>query len=373
MSFLNKLIGELVDVVEYPDAPRESLVYRFPRYENQIKYGARLIVREGQGAVFVNEGALADVFVPGTYTLETRNLPVLSTLQGWKYGFTSPFKAEVYFFSMRPVLNQQWGTQQAITLELPGYGLSEIRAYGQASYRITDLPVFFREIVGASKALNQSDLLDYLRGLIVSQFSHALTASHPTAEQLLVNLNTIDDSLLIDINAKLLPLGFQLTQFLIENLSLPPALRDELFAYSRLDKVDLARFTQLQAAKAIGSMAGGSGGDGIGAQGMQLGVGMAAAGQIMKGLDLSFAGTPGVAASQTPPPLDQAGAPLPYHIALDGRAQGPLSADRMAQLVASGSVNAATLVWQPGMPAWAAAGTQASLRPLFGQTPPPLP
>jgi membrane protease subunit (stomatin/prohibitin family) len=369
MSFLSKLIGELVDVVEYPDAPRDSLVYRFQRYENQIKYGAKLIVREGQGAIFVNEGKLADVFAPGTYTLETRNLPVLSTLQGWKYGFTSPFKAEVYFFSMRPVLNQQWGTQQAITMELPGYGLAEIRAYGQASYRITDPTVFFHQMVGVSSTLNDGDLLEYLRGVIVSQFSHALTASHPTAEQLLGNLNTIDDSLLATINGKLDQLGFQLTQFLVENLSLPPALRDEIFEYSRLNKIDLTKYTQLQAAKAIGNLSTGTDGGGMGAQGMQLGVGMAAAGQIMK--NISFGGTP--AASDRPPPLEKTAPPPAYYIAVDGQQQGPLSADRIAQLAASGGVNAATLVWEPGMTAWSAAGTHAGLQHLFPQQPPPLP
>jgi membrane protease subunit (stomatin/prohibitin family) len=372
MSLFGKLMGELVDVVEYPDAPRDSLVYRFPRYANQIKYGAKLIVREGQGAAFVNEGKLADVFEPGTYTLETRNLPVLSTLQGWKYGFTSPFKAEVYFFSMRPVLNQQWGTQQAITLELAGYGLSEIRAYGQASYRITDATVFLREMVGVSSVLNEADLLSYLRGVIVSQFSQALTASQPTAEQLLGNLNPLDDSLLGAINLKLKDLGFQLTQFLIENLSLPPALRQELFEYSRLNKVDLAKFTQLQAAKAIGGLAGNAdGAGGMGAQGMQLGVGMAAASQIMK--DVSFTGASKNAAAETPPPLEKtADAPV-YYLALEGKAQGPFSAERVSQLAQAGDISAATLVWQPGMAAWTAAGTQTGLRHLFAQTPPPLP
>jgi membrane protease subunit (stomatin/prohibitin family) len=373
MSLLSKLMGELVDVVEYPDAPRESLVYRFARYANQIKYGAKLIVREGQGAAFVNEGKLADVFEPGTYTLETRNLPILSTLQGWKYGFTSPFKAEVYFFSMRPVLNQQWGTQQAITMELAGYGLSEIRAYGQASYRITDPTVFLREMVGVSSVLNEADLLSYLRGVIVAQFSQALTASQPTAEQLLGNLNPLDDSLLGTINLKLKDLGFQLTQFLIENLSLPPALRKELFEYSRLNNVDMAKFTQFQAAKAIGGLAGNAdGGGGMGAQGMQLGVGMAAASQIMK--DVSFTGTAKTPAADTPPPLDKTieNAPL-YYVAIEGKAEGPLSAERVSQLAQAGALNAATLVWQPGMPAWTAAGTQSGLQHLFAQTPPPLP
>jgi membrane protease subunit (stomatin/prohibitin family) len=369
MSLLSKLTGELVDIVECPDPPSGSLVYRFPRYQNQIKYGAKLIVREGQGAIFVNEGKLAEVFSPGTYTLETRNLPVLSTLLGWKYGFTSPFKAEIYFFTTRPVLNQQWGTQQPITMELPGYGLGEVRAYGQASYRITEPEVFFRQMVGTTGILTDSGLLLYLRGLVISQFSQVLTTSHPTVEQLLGNLQALDDILQVDINAKLKPLGFELTQFLIENLSLPPALRDEIFEYSRLNKVDIGKFTQLQAAKAITELAGGDGGGGAGAQGMQLGVGLAAGTQMMKSMNGAFAPS----SDESPPPLPGNSGPASYHVALDGKAQGPFAPDKIADLIAGGGIDPATLVWKPGMAGWEGAGAQGDLKPLFTQVPPPLP
>jgi membrane protease subunit (stomatin/prohibitin family) len=169
MSLWNKVSAELVDIIEYVSSDPDVLVYRFPRYQNQIKYGAKLIVREGQGAIFVNEGKLADVFTPGTYTLETKNLPVLSTLAGWKYGFNSPFKAEVYFYTTRTILDQQWGTQQPVTMELPKYGLGEIRAYGQASYKILDASLFFRQVVGTNGFLTGTELRDYLRGVIVAQ------------------------------------------------------------------------------------------------------------------------------------------------------------------------------------------------------------
>ncbi len=370
MSLLSKLVGELVDIVEYPDAPPGSLVYRFPRYQNQIKYGAKLIVREGQGAIFVNEGKLAEVFAPGTYTLETRNLPILSTLLGWKYGFTSPFKAEVYFFTTKPVLNQQWGTQQAITMDLPGYGLGEVRAYGQTSYRISDPETFFRNMVGTTGILTDSDLLDYLRGLVMSQFAQALTASHPTVEQLLGNLNALDDTLQGDINLKLKPLGFELTQFLIENLSLPPELRDEIFEYSRLNKIDIGKLTQLQAAKSITQLAGNTGGGGVGAQGMQLGVGMAAGAQLGKSLGAAFSASDNGAA---PPPLPGDAPQAAYHVALDGKQQGPFSPVTLASMAAAGSIDAHTLVWRSGMTGWGAAGAQADLQPLFPEEPPPLP
>jgi len=116
MGLFDKIRGEFIDIIEWIDDSRHTLVWRFPRYQNEIKNGAKLIVRPGQVAIFVSEGKLADVFEPGTYELTTANLPVLSTLKGWKYGFNSPFKAEVYFFSLRPVLDLKWGTPNPIML-----------------------------------------------------------------------------------------------------------------------------------------------------------------------------------------------------------------------------------------------------------------
>ncbi|MEN3358215.1 MAG: hypothetical protein V7637_2197, partial [Mycobacteriales bacterium] len=111
MGLVNKLRGELIDIIEWLDDSRDTMVWRFPRYENEIKMGAKLVVRESQTAVFINEGTVADVYLPGTYTLETQNMPILSTLKGWKYGFHSPFKAEVYFVTTRQFTGMKWGTQ----------------------------------------------------------------------------------------------------------------------------------------------------------------------------------------------------------------------------------------------------------------------
>ncbi len=390
MSLWTHIQHELVDIIEFPDGPAATLVYRFPRFEDQIKYGAKLIVREGQAAVFVSEGKLADVFAPGTYTLETRNLPVLATLQGWQYGFTSPFKSEVYFLSTKPVLNLQWGTQQGITLQLPGFGLGQVRAFGQVAYRIADAQVFFRQIVGTTSLMVDNDLRDYLRGIIVSQFAEALTESKPTLEQLQANLSGMTDTLRARINVALQPLGFELVQFFVESLSLPPAMQAEIFEYSRLHNVDTSQLAQLRAAKAITDVAqrsggGAGGGASLGGQIMQLGVGLAAAQQVTRALDGSFNGLlpgsngaqpgaqPGLQPSVQPPPMNVSAAPALYHVALDGKAQGPFSSDQIAALVATNKIDPATLVWHPGMAAWAAAGTQSALSGMFPQQPPPLP
>ena len=387
--FWNKLHGELVDVIEYLPTYRDVLVYRFPRYQNQIKFGAQLIVREGQGAIFVNEGKLADVFTPGTYTLETRNLPVLSTLQGWKYGFNSPFKAEVYFYTTLTILDQRWGTGQPVTMELPKFGLGEIRAYGQASYKIVEPEVFFRQVVGSSNFLTGAELRDYLRGLIVSQFSEALTTSHPAVEQLTGGLNALDDTLQSAINGKLAPLGFQLTQFLIESLSLPPALRDEIFEYSRLNNIDLSKLTQFKAANAIEDVARqpGSGG-GSAAFGLEAGVGLAVAQQVIRALGnvgvkggatifaqdpiMEGAGQATVAPAAVPPPLGQSDG-VSFHVAVDGKPVGPLDVAGLAKLLEQGKLGPQTLVWQPGMASWQAASAHPALMQLFRQEPPPLP
>src|SRR6059058_4613067 len=147
MGLLNKIKGEFVDIVEWTDDTRDTIVWRFPRYDNEIKNGAQLVVRESQVAVFVNEGQIADVFQPGTVSLETKNLPILSTLKGWKYGFSSPFKAEVYFVSTRQWTDQKWGTQNPFMIRDPEFGPVRIRAYGTYVMRVSDPAVFLRQLV----------------------------------------------------------------------------------------------------------------------------------------------------------------------------------------------------------------------------------
>ncbi len=147
MDFWKKLKGELIDIVEAPDTARDLLVYRFERMNNQIKNGAKLIVREGQAAVFVDQGKTADVFPPGMYTLDTKNLPILSTILGWKYGFESPFKCEVYFVATRQFTNLKWGTTNPIMLRDAEFGPVRLRAFGTYAMRASDPGKLVSEIV----------------------------------------------------------------------------------------------------------------------------------------------------------------------------------------------------------------------------------
>src|SRR4051812_14699857 len=163
MSIWEKLTGELVDIIEWVDDTQDTMVWRFPRYQNEIKNGAQLIVRESQVAAFVNEGQLADLFLwPGTFTLNTKNLPVLSTLRGWSYGFESPFKAEVYFVSTKTFTGRKFGTKNPIMLRDPEFGPVRLRAFGTFSIKVAQPATFLKEIVGTNARFSVDEIGEQL-------------------------------------------------------------------------------------------------------------------------------------------------------------------------------------------------------------------
>src|SRR5438552_9089331 len=171
MGVMDKLRGEFIDIIEWTEpAENDVLAYRFPRYQNEIKMGARLIVREGQNAVCVNEGQLADIYHPGLYTLNTENMPILSTLKGWKYGFNSPFKAEVYFISTRQWTDLKWGTQNPIMLRDPEFGPVRVRAFGTYAMHVANPGTFLKQLVATDPSLETWESANQLRNVIVSRF-----------------------------------------------------------------------------------------------------------------------------------------------------------------------------------------------------------
>ncbi|MFD1049479.1 SPFH domain-containing protein, partial [Kibdelosporangium lantanae] len=173
MGIIDKIRGEFIDIIEWTDDSRDTIVYRFPRYENEIKMNAKLTVRESQAAVFVNEGQVADSFAPGMYTLETRNMPILSTLKGWKYGFNSPFKAEVYFVSTRQFTDLKWGTQNPVIVRDAEFGMVRLRAFGAYSLRVTDPAALLKELAGTDPQFRTEEVQEYLRQLIVGKLAPA--------------------------------------------------------------------------------------------------------------------------------------------------------------------------------------------------------
>src|SRR5690606_898181 len=270
MAFLNMIRGEFVDIIEWLDDSRDTIVWRFPRHDNEIKMGAKLIVRESQVAVFVNEGQIADAFPPGTFTLHTRNLPVLSTLKGWKYGFDSPFKAEVYFVSTRMFTDFKWGTQNPIMLRDPEFGPVRLRAFGSYSVRVIEPTSLLRELAGTDQQFRTEEVEGYLRQLIVSRLPGALAAANVPVLDMAADQHAMGRRLADLLSAALQGTGLEIANFAFENISFPPEVEQALDKRTSMGLAgDLDQYTRFQAANALGN-AGGAG------QGMGLGLGIAA-------------------------------------------------------------------------------------------------
>src|SRR5436853_338633 len=229
MGLLDKLRGELIDIIEWTEPPHSDiLAYRFPRYNNEIKMGAKLIAREGQAAAFVNQGQLADVFKPGMYTLHTDNMPILSTLMGWKYGFNSPFKAEVYFVSMRQWTGRKWGTQNPIMMRDPEVGPVRIRAFGSYAFHVADAKIFLQQLVVTDPSFESYEISSQLRDTIVSRFADVIGTAKIPVLDLAGNYDRISKLALETIGPDLKTLGLALTLFYIENISLPPEVEQAI-------------------------------------------------------------------------------------------------------------------------------------------------
>lgn len=363
MDIWKKLSGELIDIVEWLDDSRDTLVFRFQRMNNEIKNGAKLTVREGQVAVFVNEGQIADVFTPGMYTLETANVPILATLKGWKHGFNSPFKAEVYFVNTRQFTDLKWGTMNPIMLRDPEFGPVRLRAFGTYAMKVADAGALVKEIAGTNGRLTVEGLTDQIRNFIVSRFAEALGEAKIPALDLAANYSEIGGALITAIQPAVSPYGIQLTALLVENISLPPEVEQALDTRTKMGVIgDLHKYTQFQTAEALRDAAknpGGTAGAGLGA-----GMGFALAQQMAGALGNTQ--QPHAA----PPPLPQAAA---FFVAINGQQAGPFDLTTIAAKALAGEISRDSLVWKQGMPAWAPASGVAELASAFGSIPPPLP
>ncbi|WP_375490724.1 SPFH domain-containing protein, partial [uncultured Jatrophihabitans sp.] len=278
MGLMDRVRGQFIDIVEFLDDSRDTIVWRFPRQGNEIKMGAQLVVREGQNAVFVNEGTLADVFTPGTYTLETRNLPILSDLKGWKYGFNSPFKAEVYFVSTRLFTDLKWGTQHPVTLRDPEFGVVRLRAFGAYAIQVVDPAKLLRQLVGTDPQFRTEEVSDFLRDTIVGQVGAALANSNLPMLDLAANQQTIAATLAGTLTTNLADMGISVPRLVIQNISLPPEVEEVLDKRTSMNVVgNLDQYTKFQAANAIEDAANNPAG---GNSGVGLGVGVALGRQV---------------------------------------------------------------------------------------------
>ncbi|MFC5047649.1 SPFH domain-containing protein [Aquimarina hainanensis] len=370
-----KLSHEFIDIVEWLDNTNNTIVHRFERYQNEIKNGAQLIVREGQTAVFISEGQLADVFTPGTYTLNTQNLPILTTIKGWKYGFNSPFKAEVYFVNTRLFTDEKWGTKNPITLNDDRFGLVEIRAFGTYAFKISDAGKFIIDVVGTHPNFTNFEINEHLKSLIATRFTDTIGEANLPIELYAANTSELSETCLEVMQPEFNLVGITLERFYIENVSMPEELKKEIFEYSRIDKIDLDRLTKFKTAKAIEAAAANEGG--TAGAGMGMGMGFVLA-QQMGGMMNPMASqvqqtTPQQTAANhsTPPPMP---AQTVYHYAFNGQQAGPVPFEQLKMLFANRTINKDTLIWKQGMANWAALKDIEELKVfLGGNTPPPLP
>ncbi len=358
MGIFDRLKQELVDIIQFLDDTNNTLVYRFERFNNEIKYGAKLVVREGQSAVFINEGKLADVYGPGTYTLTTQNLPILATLKGWKYGFESPFKAEVYFISTRQFTDMKWGTMNPVIVRDPEFGPVRLRAFGTYAMRVKDPAAFIREIVGTDGRFTVDEVSNQLRNVIVSNLGDALGESKLSIMDMSARYKEMGDFLRDQMKEGFEKLGIELTMMLVENISLPPEVEQAMDKRSSMGVLgNLDQYTKFQAAEAMRDAAKNPGGAGMV---MGMGVGSMLGGQV------AGAAAGGMA---SPPPMPT----LAFYVAINNAQAGPFDAGGLRAKVASGELTKETLVWKQGMATWAAAKDVPELASVFGSAPPPLP
>ncbi|WP_127900535.1 SPFH domain-containing protein [Solirhodobacter olei] len=371
MALFNFLGGEFIDVIAWTDDTRDTMVWRFERRGNAIKYGAKLTVREGQSAVFVNEGQLADVFTPGLYMLETNNMPILTTLQHWDHGFQSPFKAEVYFVNTTRFNDLKWGTKNPIICRDPEFGPVRIRAYGTYAMRVADPGKFLKEVVGTDGEFTADEISDQIRNVIVQEFSQTMAKSNIPVLDMAANTGDLGKIVAAAIAPTVANYGLVLPEFYIENVSLPEEVEKVLDKRTSVGLAgDLSKYTQFSAAEAMNNPQSGAGAAMATGMGAGMGVGMAQQmvagpwGAVPQAAQPAYAAPP----PPPPPPVEKV-----WHIAENGETTGPFSRATLGRMAMEGGLTRATLVWTPGLDGWTQAGEITELAQLFTVMPPPPP
>ena len=279
MGILDMLKGQLVDVIEWKDDSSDTMVHRYDRNGKEIMMGAQLTVRESQVAIMVNEGKLADVFQPGRYELSTQNMPILTALKSWKYGFNSPFKAEVYFINTKQFLDQKWGTSNPVMMRDAEFGMIRLRAFGIYSFRVGDPVAFLKEVFGTTAYMTVEGVTGQIKRTLVSGLSDAIAQSKIPALDLAANYDELSQYALNALAPRIANLGLKLESFVIENISLPDEVEKAIDRRTSMGVVgDLNQYTQFQAAEAMRDAANNP--NGLGG----LGAGMGAAAMMAQAM-----------------------------------------------------------------------------------------
>jgi excisionase family DNA binding protein len=302
MAILDFISKQFIDIIQWTDDSRDTLSYRFPDEDKEIKRGAQLIVRESQIAQFVYLGQFGDTFSPGKYSLTTDNIPILSDLQGWKYGLESPFKADVYFVLTRLFTGNKWGTANPVMMRDQDFGVVRMRAFGIYDFKIVEPKLFLKEVAGTDDHFRLDEFNDTMRSRIVSVFSEALAASKIPALDVAARYAELGEALLPLINPQTTSkYGLEVTSFVVENVSVPPEVEEAIDKRSSMAAVgNLNDYVKFQMAQGLGKSDGG----GVGGLGAQMAVGMAMAQQMMNqtGGILGAQATPGIQTAGAAPP-----------------------------------------------------------------------
>lgn len=267
--------------LEWVDNSTDTMVYKYPMDGRQIQWGSKLTVRESQVAVFLNKGKIADVFGPGMYTLQTSNLPILTQLMSWPYGFKSPFYADVYFVNTKQFTNQRWGTSNPITMRDKDFGTIRLRGYGNYAFKVSDAALFLKELFGTNSTFTTDDIASYLKSIVVSSISDTIAESKISALDIASNLLEFSKVASETLAQSFSNLGLELTNLVIENISFPEEVEKAIDTRSSMgvlsDKMDT--FVKFQSAHAIREAANNPGG--MAGLGSQIGAGVAI-GEMMK-------------------------------------------------------------------------------------------
>jgi membrane protease subunit (stomatin/prohibitin family) len=362
----NFLAGQFIDVIEWTDDTRDTMVWRFERYGNEIKYGAKLTVREGQTAVFVHEGVLADVFTPGLYLLETNNMPIMTSLQHWSHGFKSPFKSEIYFVNTTRFNDNKWGTKNPIMCRDPEFGPVRLRAFGSYAMRVADAAKFMTEIVGTDGEFTTDEVSMQIRNIVVQEVSRVLAGSGIPVLDMAANTADLGKIVTTAISPTIAAYGLTIPEFYIENISLPEEVEKALDKRTSMGIVgDLHKYAQFSAAEAMTKAA-----ENPGTAGAAMGMGL---GMMMGGQPGPWGAAPAAPTAAAPPPPPPPPAEAVWHIAANGQTSGPFGKADLGQRVKDGSFTRDTMVWTAGQDGWKKAGDVAELGQLFTVMPPPPP
>jgi len=282
MGIFKKFVkSQFIEVIEWTESQSDRMVYRFPVENKEIKMGAQLTVRPSQVAVFINEGQIADIFEPGLHTLETSNMPIMTKLKSWKYGFNSPFKAEVYFVSMKQFTNMKWGTKNPVMMRDPEFGRVRIRALGVYAFKVQDPAQFLREIFGTTGDFRTDAIQDYLRGIVVGSLSDLFAESNIPVMDFTSNLDELALNGKNKLQSRFSDMGFELTDFVVENISLPEEVMLAMDERNKMSMLGVDNYAQYKTLDAVGKAAENPGG-GMAGAGVGLGAG-AALGNMMAG------------------------------------------------------------------------------------------